>query len=261
MADFADLVSPQLVGHSSAVAGLAAAAADRLGLEPAQARAVRWAGYIHDLGRVAVSPRVWEKPSALTSAEWEQVRLQSYHGERALCRSPFLAALLPTATAHHERLDGSGYHRGSTGMLLSTEARVLAAADAYHAMTEPRAHRSAMSPDQAAEVVSAEARAGRLDAGCVAAVLDAAGRRVSHPSWPAGLTAREAQVVGLLARGLQTKQIARRLAISPKTADRHVQNAYAKMAVSTRASAAVFAMQHGLVPWGELPIVPPDRRP
>jgi DNA-binding CsgD family transcriptional regulator len=74
---------------------------------------------------------------------------------------------------------------------------------------------------------------------------------------PAGLTAREAEVIGLLARGLQTKQVARRLAISPKTADRHVQNAYAKIGVSTRAAAAVFAMQHGLLPWGELPMSRP----
>ena len=127
-------------------------------------------------------------------------------------------------------------------------------------MTEPRAHRDAMSPDQAAEVATEEASAGRLDARCVSAVLDAAGHRTPRTTWPAGLTEREAQVVGLLARGMQTKQIARRLAISAKTADRHVQNAYAKMGVSTRASAAVFAMQHGLIPWGELPIAPTGRR-
>ena len=71
---------------------------------------------------------------------------------------------------------------------------------------------------------------------------------------PAGITDREAQVVGLLARGLQTKQIARALGISVKTADRHIQNAYGKIGVSTRAAAALFAMQHGLAAWGELPI-------
>jgi DNA-binding CsgD family transcriptional regulator len=71
---------------------------------------------------------------------------------------------------------------------------------------------------------------------------------------PAGLTEREAEVVGLVARGLQTKQVARALGISPKTADRHIQNAYAKIGVSTRAAAALFAMQHGLATWGELPM-------
>jgi DNA-binding NarL/FixJ family response regulator len=64
----------------------------------------------------------------------------------------------------------------------------------------------------------------------------------------------------MLARGLQTKQVARALGISVKTADRHVQNAYRKIGVSSRAAAALFAMQHGLIPWGELPMVPPAAR-
>jgi len=88
----------------------------------------------------------------------------------------------------------------------------------------------------------------------VTAVLEASGQRVPRVERPSGLTAREAQVVGLLARGLQTKQVARALGISTKTADRHVQNAYRKIGVSTRAAAALFAMEHGLVAWGELPI-------
>ncbi len=78
--------------------------------------------------------------------------------------------------------------------------------------------------------------------------------RVPRSERPAGLTEREAEVVGLLARGLQTKQVARALGISVKTADRHVQNTYSKIDVSTRAAATLFAMEHGLVAWGELPI-------
>jgi DNA-binding NarL/FixJ family response regulator len=74
------------------------------------------------------------------------------------------------------------------------------------------------------------------------------------------LTEREAEVIGLLARGLQTKQVARGLGISAKTADRHIQNAYGKIGVSTRAAAAVFAMEHGLAAWGELPIAPTASR-
>jgi DNA-binding NarL/FixJ family response regulator len=104
-----------------------------------------------------------------------------------------------------------------------------------------------------------EAGAGRYDADAVAAVLDAAGQPVPRIERPAGLTDREAEVVGLLARGLQTKQVGRSLGISTKTADRHVQNAYRKIGVSTRAAAAVFAMEHGLATWGELPISDPDR--
>jgi DNA-binding NarL/FixJ family response regulator len=74
------------------------------------------------------------------------------------------------------------------------------------------------------------------------------------------LTEREAEVVGLLARGLQTKQVAHALGISVKTADRHVQNAYWKIGVSTRAAATLFAMEHGLLAWGELPIARPATR-
>ena len=121
-------------------------------------------------------------------------------------------------------------------------------------MTEPRPHRAALPPEQAAEALGRGGRAGRLDADAVAAVLEAAGQRVPRIERPAGLTEREAEVIALLARGLQTKQIARALGISVKTADRHIQNAYAKIGVSTRAAAALFAMEHGLAAWGELPI-------
>jgi HD-GYP domain-containing protein (c-di-GMP phosphodiesterase class II) len=254
MGDFADLASPYLVGHSAGVAELATAAAQRCRLDAADLVRIRRGALVHDLGRVAVPVRIWQKAAPLTPDDWERVRLHAYHGERVLARSPFLAALAPVATFHHERLDGSGYHRGTTAAALTPSARLLAAADAYHAMTEPRPHRQALSPGRAAETLTREARAGRLDPDAAAAVLQAAGQRVPRIERPAGLTEREAEVIGLLARGLQTKQVARRLGISVKTADRHIQNAYGKIGVSTRAAAALFAMQHGLTAWGELPI-------
>jgi HD-GYP domain-containing protein (c-di-GMP phosphodiesterase class II) len=259
--DFADLASAYLVGHSAGVAELTAAAAQRYGLPASAVTATRRAALIHDVGRVAVSVLIWQKAGPLSLDEWEQVRLHAYHSERVLCRSPFLAALLPVATFHHERLDGSGYHRGATAAALTPAARLLAAADVYHAMTEPRPHRGALTPERAAELLSQEAHAGRLDADSVAAVLEAAGHRSPHVARPAGLTQREAEVVALLARGLQTKQIAHRLGISAKTADRHIQNAYAKIGISTRAAAALFAMQHGLAAWGELPMAGAGSRP
>jgi len=129
-----------------------------------------------------------------------------------------------------------------------------AAADAFHAMIEPRPHRPPLSADQASEELSREARAGRLDPDAVSAVLAVRGQPVPRIERPAGLSEREAEVIGLLARGLLTKQIAQALGISIKTADRHVQNAYGKIGVSTRAAATLFAMEHGLVAWGELPI-------
>jgi HD-GYP domain-containing protein (c-di-GMP phosphodiesterase class II) len=222
MGNFADLISPYLGGHSAGVAELAAAAAARCRLDTSGEVALRRA---------------------------------------ALSRSPFLAALAPVACAHHERLDGSGYHRGVGGADLALPARLLAAADAFHAMTEPRPYREPLPPEAAAETLADEAGAGRLDPDAVAAVVEAAGQRAPRIERPAGLTEREAEVVGMLARGLQTKQVARALGISVKTADRHVQNAYRKIGVSTRAAATLFAMEHGLVAWGELPIARPAARP
>ena len=254
MGDFADLVSPSFVGHSAGVATLADAAAGRAGLGDDDRATIRRAALVHDVGRVAVSTRIWQKHGSLNADEWEKVRLHPYLTERILAPSPWLARLAHVAGAHHERLDGSGYHRGSISPALGTGQRLLAAADAYHAMTEPRPHRTPLGPQEAGATLLAECRAGRFDPDAVAAVLSAAGQPVPRVERPAGLTEREAQVVGLIARGLQTKEVASLLGISAKTADRHIQNAYGKLGVSSRAAAAVFAMEHGLATWGELPI-------
>lgn len=260
MGAFADLISPYFGGHSAGVADLVSAAAERCRLDESGATAVRRAALVHDLGRVAIGARTWQKTVPLSADEWEQIRLHPYHTERTLSRSPFLSALAPIAGADHERCDGSGYHRGSVGASLQMPARLLAAADAYHAMCEPRPHREPIVPEQAAEILGREASAERLDADAVTAVIEAAGQPVPPIERPAGLTEREAEVVGLLARGLQTKQVALALGISAKTADRHIQNAYGKIGVSTRAGATLFAMEHGLLAWGELPIARPTAR-
>jgi len=261
MGDFADLASPYLVGHSRGVAELAGAAARLCGFDAADLTTTVRGAVIHDLGRVAVPVRIWNKAGPLTSDDWERVRLHAYHTERVITRSPFLSALASAATLHHERLDGSGYHRGAAAAVLSRPARLVAAADVYHAITEPRPHRSARSPADAAEILGQEARAGRLDADAVAAVIEASGQRAPTIGRPAGLTERETDVVRLLARGYQTKQVARALGISVKTADRHIQNAYGKIGVSTRAGATLFAMEQGLVAWGEFPISRSGGRP
>jgi HD-GYP domain-containing protein (c-di-GMP phosphodiesterase class II) len=251
---FADLLSPYLAGHSTGVAVLARAAARGCRLDAGDADLIWRAALVHDLGRAAVHPRIWQKPAALSPDEWEHVRLHPYQTERVLSRSAFLSSLAPTAGAHHERLDRSGYHRGSAGAELTLPARILAAADAYQAMTEPRPYRDARSAEQAADELAREASAGRLDPDAVVAVIEAAGQRAPRLERPAGLTEREAEVVAMLARGLQTKQVARALGISVKTADHHIQSSYRKIGVSTRAGATLFAMEHGLVAWGELPI-------
>jgi HD-GYP domain-containing protein (c-di-GMP phosphodiesterase class II) len=256
MAEFADLKSPFTVGHSRGVADLAEAAARAAGMTEEDAVLVRRCALVHDVGRVAVPSPIWEKRRPLSPDEWERVRLHPYHGERVLARSPGLARLGAIASRHHERCDGSGYHRGIDRGALPPVARLLAAADAARAMSEARPHRGALAPDAIAAQLRADVRAGRLDGDAVEAVLAAAGhrprRRREHVS---GLTARELEVLRLIARGHSTKQIAADLVITPKTADSHIQHIYAKLGVSTRAAATVFAMHHGLVESsGELPM-------
>jgi HD-GYP domain-containing protein (c-di-GMP phosphodiesterase class II) len=251
IADFADIKSPYTLGHSSGVASLAAEAARRCGLPEADAVTLRLAGLLHDIGRVSVSAGIWGKPGPLTEREWERVRLHPYYTGRVLARPHMLAQLGSLAALHHERLDGSGYHRGLPAAMLSPSARVLAAADVYHAMTEPRPHRSPLTPEAAASELQREARAGRLDSEAVSGVLASAGHRVStsrsRRELVAGLSEREVEVLRLLARGNSMKQVAARLTISDKTVDNHIQHIYIKIGVSTRAGATLFAMEQNLV--------------
>ena len=171
--------------------------------------------------------------------------------EQMLRRSPTLAALNPAASAHHERADGSGYHKGLRAGATDLAARILAAAEIYVGLTTERADRPAFSDGHAATELRGLATNGLLDPEATEAVLTSAGhpeqRRPVRAKHPAGLTSREVEVLNLAARGLTTKEIAERLFISPKTADHHIQHTYTKIGVSTRAAAALWAMQHDLV--------------
>src|SRR5262245_26020692 len=249
IADFADIKTPWTLGHSTGVAELAEAAAWRLGMATGEVTTLRRAALVHDLGRVGVPNSVWEHPGPLGPEQLERVRLHPYLTERVLVRAPALAALAPLAARHHERLDGSGYHRGCGASDLSMPARVLAAADVYHALMEPRPHRPARSEDEAAETVRQEVAAGRLDAEAAGAVLEAGGHRGEHIDRPrpAGLTNREIEVLRLLARGNTNRAIARELSISAKTVGRHVEHIYEKSGCSTRAAASLFASEHDLL--------------
>jgi HD-GYP domain-containing protein (c-di-GMP phosphodiesterase class II) len=246
--DLADLKSPWLLGHSTGVAELAGAAAECRGLGEEAAEQLRLAGHLHDVGRVGVSSRIWDKPGPLSATERAQVELHPWHTEQILARAPELAPVARIAAHHHERLDGSGYHRGAQAAQQPAEARLLAAADRYRSLVEARPHRAALDPDRARAELEADARAGRLDPDAVAAVLEAAGhRRAARRPRPAGLTERQVVVLRLVAAGRTNRQIADELSLSPRTVEHHVQDVYARIGVSTRAAAAMFAMEHGLL--------------
>lgn len=249
VADFADLKSPFLRGHSPGVADLAFRAAGAAGLADTDATALARTALLHDVGRVGIPSGIWDRAGPLSAEQWERVRLHPYLTERVLRRCSLFAPFADLAGRHHERADGSGYHRGATREQLPLPARLLAAADAYHAMTELRPHRSALSPAAASSQLLDQADAGRLTRAEVDAVLEAAGqeRRPPRVVRPAGLTEREVDVLRLIARGNANRQVAATLGISPKTVGHHIEHIYAKAGVTTRAGATLFAMEHGLL--------------
>jgi len=248
IADFTDLRSPSRAGHSRAVAQLAARAAASAGLPDADIVSVRRAGLLHDIGMHGVSATILDKAGPLSRSEAERMRMHSYYAERMLARPPILARLGAVAALAHERCDGSGYHRGLSGPAIPATGRILAVACAYLAMTEPRAHRPALTSKQAVAQLRSDVRAGRLDAAAVDAVLAAAGEaHGKRRSGPAGLTPREVEVLVLIARGASNRQVALELGISPKTAGTYVERIYTKTGASTRSTATLFAMQHGLL--------------
>jgi HD-GYP domain-containing protein (c-di-GMP phosphodiesterase class II) len=248
VADVTDLRSPYRAGHSRGVAGLAATAAGLCGLPDREIATLRRAALVHDVGMHGVPASILDKPGLLTGTEIERMRLHSYWTARALARPPALARIGAIASLANERLDGSGYHRGLAGAAIPVAGRILAAADACHAMSEPRPHRPALSPKQAAGELRKEVRSGHLAADAVDAVLAAAGQhRAKRRVGPAGLTPREIEVLTLIARGASTRQVARTLGITAKTAETHIERIYIKTGATTRSTATLFAMQHGLL--------------
>ena len=253
VADFVDLKSPYWGGHSRRCAKLAEDAAGVLGLPDAEVTTLRRAALLHDFGTTVVPNSIWDKPGPLTRAEFDRVELHPMLTEQMLRRSPALAVLNEVACAHHEKCDGSGYHRRVRAADDHLGACVLAAAEVYVGLTAERADRPAFSPDEAAADLRRLESAGLLEPRASRAVQVAAGHGEPktntgrRPHNPGGLTRREVEVLRLAARGHTTQGIAGRLSISPKTADHHIQHIYGKIGVSTRAAAALWAMQHAVV--------------
>lgn len=246
--DFADLKCPARIGHSRGVARLAVDAGRHLGMPAHDVTLLGRAAAVHDVGMIGVPSGVWDEPGPWSVAARERARTHPYLTQRMLTRPAALAAIGQCASLHHERLDGSGYPAGRGAPDLPPSARVLAAADVYEAVTHDRPHRPAMDADAARRHMTGEVTAGRLDGDAVAAVLTAAGHRgATRAALPGGLTRREAEVVVLLARGLTNREIGAELHVSRKTVSAHLEHVYAKLGVSSRTEAALFAMTHGLV--------------
>jgi HD-GYP domain-containing protein (c-di-GMP phosphodiesterase class II) len=253
IADFIDLKSPYWGGHSRRCAKLAEDAAGVLGLDDAEVTTLRRAALVHDFGTTGVPNSIWDKPGALTRSEFDRVELHPMLTEQMLRRSPALAVLNPVACAHHERCDGSGYHKRVHAADADLGACVLAAAEVYVGLTAERADRPPFSPADAAADLRRLESAGVLEPRASRAVQVAAGHGEpkapvgKRQQNPGGLTRREVEVLRLTARGLTTREVADRLYISPKTADHHIQHIYGKIGVSTRAAAALWAIQHTVV--------------
>ena len=252
-ADFIDLKSPYMGGHSRRCAGLATHAAQVLGFSDETITTLRRAALVHDFGTTAVPNSIWDKRGTLTRAEFDRVELHPMLTEQMLRRSPGFGAVNPVASAHHEKSDGSGYHKRVRADAVDPAAAVLAATEVYVGMTAERADRPAFSAADAAAELSRLASTGVLDPRATRAVLVAAGhgepaapavRRQKHPG---GLSRREVDVLRLAAKGLTTREIGERLFISAKTADHHIQHVYVKIGVSTRAAAALWAIQNAVV--------------
>jgi HD-GYP domain-containing protein (c-di-GMP phosphodiesterase class II)/DNA-binding CsgD family transcriptional regulator len=247
-ADFTDLRCPTRAGHSRRVSELAVAAAGHLRLPPEETATLGRAGLVHDIGLHGVPATILMKETALSASEQERLRAGSYYTERVLARPPALARIGAVAALAHERMDGTGHHRGLQGSAIPLPGRILAAACAFAELVAPRMDGPALKMKEAVPRLRAEATAGRLDPAATDAVLTAAGAGIRRPTaGPAGLTAREVEVLLLIARGAATRDVAHRLGISQKTAGTHIERIYTKTGSHSRSTATIFALKNGLL--------------
>ncbi len=249
VADVADLYSPWCGGRSGRVAAIVRDAAVATGSTREAADELWRAALLQDVGRIAVPAGIWNHPGPLGAAAWHQVRLHPFVTERVLACSSALRRFSELSASHHERLDGSGYHRGARSATLSASQRLLAAADVLVALGEARPHRHALASGDREDVLRDEVRVGRLHADAVDAVCAVAGHVLprGRRTWPCGLTDREVDVLRLISRGRTNREVAVELHLSAKTVGRHVENLYLKIGVSSRAAAALFAMEQRLL--------------
>ena len=137
-------------GHSERVRAYSEIIGEELGLPAADLEKLRWAALVHDVGKMAVSPEILNKPGRPTDEEWQELRNHPTAGARLLAPlEPWLGEWLGAATEHHERVDGKGYPRGLRSWEISLAGKIVAVADAYDCMTSTRSYKKALPPEQA----------------------------------------------------------------------------------------------------------------
>lgn len=164
-ADVIDAKSPFTFGHSTRVAKYSDLLAAKMGI-PAERR--RWfyrGALLHDVGKLGVSNSILDKPGKLTDEEFAQVKLHPKYTEEILSKISIFRELALVAGAHHERLDGKGYHKGLSGDQIGLETRILTLADIFDALTANRPYRPAMPVDKAMAIL-AEMRGTAIDGNC-----------------------------------------------------------------------------------------------
>ena len=208
------------------------------------------AALVHDIGKVAIPVAILAKGEHRSSSEWETYRLHPYYTQRILERVDALQDLAQAAAAHHEWVNGQGYHRQLCGAQIPFHGRILSVANTYARLI----HQQGDQKDPSEALRKMHALVGiQFDRVCYEALVTSVmgeGNLGSIPLKPqkvGNLTEREVEVLCLLAQGQNTPKIARTLDISRKTVEHHLAHIYDKIGVTCRTAAGVYAVQQGLV--------------
>ncbi|MDX1781376.1 MAG: LuxR C-terminal-related transcriptional regulator [Thalassovita sp.] len=246
-ADMTDHKTTYFHSHSRRVAGLSAQAAQIVGLNSDEIENLRLTAMVHDIGKCAVSNRIWYKPTELSVSERLEMQGHTFQTQFILSHGLPFSDWAEIGSSSMERADGSGYHRRIA--LSCIASNILAAANEYDELTHSIPTREALSPKAAADKLKVAASDKKYMPQAVTAVLQAAGHTVKEvrTAYPFNMTRREVQVLARLAKSETTAEIAEALGISPKTADHHIQNIYSKTDIHARPALALFALEHGIV--------------